>query len=76
MSCDKCGSERILGVMGKCSDMSVAQFNGKEHEGYMPRDVGLGGGDYIEFDVCLDCGKVQGSFPLDDPEFAQTDEEE
>ena len=76
MPCDKCKSERILNVIAKCSDLSVMQFNGIEHEGYVPRDVGLGNGDYIEFDVCLDCGKVQGTFPLEDPEFAQEDEED
>lgn len=36
----------------------------------MPR-VGLGGqGDGIDIDVCLDCGKVQGQFPVSDAQIA------
>lgn len=26
--------------------------------------MGIGGGDYFEIDLCLDCGRVQGEFPL------------
>jgi hypothetical protein len=75
--CDnpQCTSSRILSVMGKCSDMSVLQLGDKKHEGYVPDDCGIGGGDYIEFDLCLDCGKIQGYFPKETPKFAQPDEE-
>ena len=75
MACDNCGSERILGVGAKCSDLCVVNFNDIDKEGYVPHDVGLGGGDYLEFNVCLECGKVQGKFPLEDPEFSQTEDE-
>ena len=37
---------------------------GERHSGYVPRDLGIGGGDDIGFDYCLDCGQVQGAFPL------------
>lgn len=76
MACDKCGSDRILGVGAKCSDMCTVDFNGVDQSDYVPRDIGLGGGDYLEFDVCLECGKVQGEFPLEDPEFADKPEDE
>lgn len=75
MACNSCDSERILGVSAKCSDLCACDFNGFERDGYVPHDIGIGGGDYIEFDLCLECGKVQGQFPLEDPEFSQTDEE-
>lgn len=26
--------------------------------------MGIGGGDYVEFDYCLDCGQIQGTFPV------------
>ena len=26
--------------------------------------LGIGGGDYIEFSYCGDCGQIQGDFPL------------
>jgi len=34
------------------------------HNGYVPNDLGIGDGDYLEFDLCLDCGQIQGDFPL------------
>jgi hypothetical protein len=76
MKCDKCNSERVASIMGKCSDLSVINLLGIEHEGYVPDDVGIGGGDYMRFDLCLDCGKVQGEFPLPDPKFYIEDEED
>ena len=27
-------------------------------------DMGIGGGDYTEFSYCLDCGQIQGRFPV------------
>jgi hypothetical protein len=33
------------------------------HRGYVPDDMGIGGGDYVEFDYCLQCGQIQGRFP-------------
>lgn len=70
MICDNCKSERLLGIKAKCDDRCSVDFNAYQNHDYVPRDIGLGGGDYIEFDVCLNCGKVQGEFPLEDPEFA------
>jgi hypothetical protein len=64
MSCKKCGSERVAEISGKCSDMSWARVGDKEHDGYVPSDMGIGGSDYIEFNYCLDCGQMQGEFPL------------
>ena len=64
MSCQKCKSERIASVGGKTSDMCSVFINEEEHEGYVPSDMNIGGGDYIEFEYCLDCGQIQGEFPL------------
>lgn len=67
MTC-KCGSRRIYGVSAKCSDTCTFwSKNGpsaQRMEGYVPDDAGIGGGDYIEFSYCLDCGRIQGDFPL------------
>ena len=69
MTC-KCGSVRILAVGGKASDLCVVSIvsDGEvyEHDGYVPSDINIGGGDYIELDICLDCGTVQGDWPLTD----------
>jgi len=75
--CDACGGNRILSVYAKCSDRCVVHFKEHSNEGYVPNDLPIGGGDDIEFEVCLDCGKVQGEFPVPDPEFSEsTDDEE
>lgn len=65
MICLGCGSERTMSVSGKTSDMCVVQENGKESkEGYVPRGMNIGGGDYLEFDFCMDCGRMEGVWPL------------
>ena len=75
MSCKQCNSERVASVMGKCSDLFNAQLDEKEYEGYVPHDMGIGGGDEVQFDYCLDCGQIQGNFPVN-PECFQDEEDE
>lgn len=62
-----CGS-RILDVSGKPSDRNfvIATHLDAEKEGYVPYGLGIGGGDYIEFELCLDCGRIQSDWPIDD----------
>jgi len=64
MKCQKCSSERVLGAGAKCSDMFYCSIGDIEYDGYIPNDLGVGNGDYFELDFCLDCGQVQGKFPL------------
>jgi len=63
MRCQNCDSERVAKVSGKCSDMfslqirNELQFKNIEIQGdYVPHDIGIGGGDYMSFSYCLDCG--------------------
>ncbi len=53
-------------VSGKSSDCNCIYFEelGLEINGYVPYDLNIGGGDYIEFKYCLDCGQIQGTFPI------------
>ena len=67
MACQKCGSERVMRVSAKCSDSCSTTLNGKEAIDYAPRDSGIGGGDYIRFSHCLECGQIQGTFPVRGP---------
>lgn len=63
----KCGSDnRFISVSAKCSDLCVVRYHDMDHEGYVPRGLGIGGGDYLEFDVCADCGRVKNFEPLTD----------
>jgi hypothetical protein len=59
-----CGNDRIMEVSGKTSDMCFVEYDGYETEGYVPRDLNIGGGDYLQFKMCLECGRVQGTFPI------------
>lgn len=67
MDCQRCQSKRIIHVSGKTSDMCWAKFGNREHDGYVPQIKPIGnGGDYLTFKLCLDCGQIQGQFPVDD----------
>lgn len=77
MNCQDCKSERILELSAKCSDCCGYTLGNFSSDGYVPAGLGIGGGDYVEFNLCLDCGKIQGKFPrpLSDIEKDITDEE-
>jgi hypothetical protein len=66
MSCQRCASNRVLSASAKCSDLFSASIGGKEHDGYVPSDLGIGNryGDYMDVEFCMDCGQMQGVFPL------------
>ena len=71
MSCKNihCKEPRILSVSAKCNDMFTAtDFSDKsDYDGYVPRNIGIGGGDYISFRYCLSCGTIQSNeFPIDE----------
>lgn len=63
--CTKCNSTRVMRMSAKCNDMFVARINGHEYDGYVIDGVDpIGGGDYLQFNVCLECGQVQGDWPV------------
>ena len=67
MLCQICKSQRIASVCGKTSDLCHISVNGLEKHPngyYVPDDMNIGGGDYIEFKYCLDCGQMQDQWPL------------
>lgn len=64
MICQKCQNDRVVRVNAKCDDRIHINLNGVEHDGYVPSDMNIGGGDYINAAVCLDCGQLQGKWPL------------
>lgn len=71
MTCQKCKSERVLSVSAKCSDLCHCYYMDHEKDGYAPELDPVGGGDYIEFDVCLECGQMQGEFPIADEQLKE-----
>lgn len=69
LKCDRCGEERILGLSGKTADRCFVDYKGREGDGYVPKIPNIGEhgyGDYIEMGICMECGKVQGNFPVSD----------
>lgn len=64
ISCQSCKSHRVATAHGSCKDLSYFCLGDTEHDGYFPEGVGLGPGEDIELDYCLDCGQIQGKFPL------------
>ena len=67
MGCDKCKSRRIMSVYVQGRDTHNLTYDWNEHSGYMPEALTqLYGnyGDAIEFKLCLECGKIQGDFPI------------
>ena len=68
MKCQKCNSDRILYIDGKTSDKCYCEYQDFEIDGYVPSDIGLEdkSGDYIQFEYCLECGQIQGTWPIKD----------
>jgi hypothetical protein len=68
--CFRCGSEDIIQIAAKCSDMcrvtrkgnAVAVGRRGTEWGYVPADIGLGESqDYVEFTYCRKCGQMQNA---------------
>lgn len=74
MACN-CTTDRVAHIQGKCNDLSSTQIPHLdfEHEGYV-MDLGVGSGDYIDFYLCLDCGKILNFTPISDEEIKASDE--
>ena len=75
--CDNpdCGSDRVIVFQAKCADRCYTLYNGKEYDGQAPRigdaeDISDAKGEYLQPDICLECGKVQGEFPKPEPDFS------
>lgn len=58
-----CENARMAVICGKTSDRCFASVGERESDGYVPSDMGIGGGDYIDFMYCLNCGKIKGNWP-------------
>lgn len=65
---DFCLHKRIVKVNAKCVDCFDLTYGDREYNGYVPEGLNLGGGDYLEFAYCLDCGKIMGNFPITEEE--------
>jgi len=63
-NCQRCNSARVFKVQAHARDSFFAEGPFGYYEGYVPYDIGIGGNDDALFEYCLDCGQIQGKFPL------------
>ena len=66
--CQECGSNRIFTLSAKSSDLNFWNYHGHEHDGYLPYINNVCGGDYTDIIVCLECGQLQGKWPVEGPQ--------
>lgn len=63
---DACNHDRKVDISGKVSDMCFVSYpDGQSEDGYVPRIAGIGGGDYLDVAICLDCRQVVNFDPAD-----------
>jgi len=67
-NCLNCKSNRLTDVSAKCSDLFNIKYKDGWKDGYVTG--GIGGGDYLEFQYCLECGQIQDKFPVKDPDLS------
>lgn len=75
-TCQRCKSERVLVGGGKVSDMCGFRVGDKHIDEVVPIGLNVERGDYIEFQICLDCGQTQGEWPAEKHEFELEDEDD
>lgn len=73
--CQKCSSKRIASILSHAADRHIVWIGTVEHVDYLPRDMGIGGGDDNQFTYCLDCGQIQGKWPLEKTELEKQNEQ-
>lgn len=69
-NCQRCGSSRLCEVFAHSKDSSVVKFAGQEHDGYFPEIKNVCGNDDCDITVCLECGQLQGEWPVENPTYS------
>jgi hypothetical protein len=64
--CQRCQNDRLLWICVKTRDGFSGVIKDKAYSGYIPPDIGINDEfmDYLQFHFCLNCGQVQGNYPL------------
>ena len=68
-SCQRCESDRLINISAHHSDSFGCWYKGQEHIGYAPSIRGVCYNNDTEIKFCLECGQIQGEFPVEDPDF-------
>lgn len=70
--CQTCRSARLVSVIAKADEFCVIEIAGKRRLGSVPKEINIGGDEYLEFRYCLSCGQMQGAFPVPKTELEKT----
>jgi len=54
-----CDDPKIALINAKCEDQFMLRTKDIKYDGYVPYNLGLGGGEHLQFSVCLSCGKLE-----------------
>lgn len=49
---------KTLRIQAKCSDLCYTEFEEFSKDGYVPENIGIGGGDYIELEIDIETGQI------------------
>jgi len=65
-----------LRINAKCSDLCWTGYtdskgNETESDGYVPQNIGIGGGDYVELDIDMKTGQILNWEPISDAQVIQ-----
>ncbi len=63
MNCQKCNSDRVLLVSAKANDLHHYSFKGQMIDQTYALNF-CSYSDYTKFTVCMECGQMQGEFPM------------
>lgn len=71
-----CYNRNIVSVSAKCNDLfDILLQDGKlDTKHGVPYKANIGGGDYISFSFCANCGQMVGRFPIKLMEEDEADE--
>ena len=65
-SCQRCNSVRLVSITASDSEEIQIEYRGTECEKYAPDGIGIADCDALEFTYCVNCGQIQGIFPVSD----------
>ena len=62
--CQTCKSDRVGFTYFALGSHLSLTINGDVYQGEVPMDTNLGQGKSVRLSICMDCGQVQGKWPM------------
>jgi hypothetical protein len=66
----------ILKISAKCVDLCFTEYtdskgNETSSDSYVPNNIGIGGGDYIDLEIDMETGQIQNWKPVSDEQIIE-----